>query len=308
MRTAVALLLLIAGPAAADDKIKELAQRWPALKRDGKVSGLMLLGGRQSADLLRQCERWLKDKDPVVRGHVMRVVAGHVPDPQLRKKAEQVVETYVRKQLAARQKREDREFKAIHRKLKRKLPPADQMAAGSKWTDPYDEQRRKLPEEIKEERLHMKLVIAAIESARSPVLRKALLAIFNEHHDPEVLVRAVECFEAWKDYKALVPMADLLRIQQMGREMGGSHVIGEKRWNELRYKWDVYKDEIWWSRPEYVPRTIRPVCKAASAITGAQITSTRSLDGWMLDHEELLRQRGVTLSGAFVRRAETTQK
>ena len=308
MKRATAALLLVAGLARADDKAAALKDRWPKLDRDAKVSGLMLLGDARSANLLRYCDRWLKDKDPVVRGHVLRVVAGQAADPQLARKAEQIIARYVSGQLARRQKREDREFKDLHRRLKKKIPPPDQMTAGPKWTDPYDEKRRKLPNEIREERLHMRLVVAAIRSARAPSLRRTLLQILDEHHDPEVVLAVVECFGAWKDFKALVAMADLLRIQQKGREMGGSDVIGEKRWDELRLKWDVYKDDLWWSRPEYVPRAIRPICKAASEITGANITSARSLDGWLLDHPALLKQRGVVLSTAFVRRAQTTQE
>ena len=307
MGRAVAALLLTAALAHAGDKVAALKESWPGLDRDSKVRGLMLLGDARSANLLRLSDRWLRDKDPVVRGHLLRVVARHTADPRLAKEAGQTIARYVAGELARRKKREDREFKEIRRTLKRKIPPPDQTTAGPGWADPYDEQRRRLPKEIREERLHMRLVVAAIEGTRAPALAKTLLAILDEHHDPEVVVRVVECFSAWKDFKALVPLADLLRIQQMGREVGGSDIIGRQRWNELRLKWDVYKDDLWWSRPEYLPRVVRPICKAASAITGAEITSARALDGWMLDHPALLKQGGVVLSNAFVKRARTTQ-
>lgn len=305
------LLPLLLAPAlfAGDDELADLKQIWPDLGRDSKVRRLMRLGMRRSPDILAQCEVWLKrEKDPVVRGQVARVVAAQTSDDKLRSRAERVLAAYVKSQLAERQRREDGEFADIHGKHREAVPPGNVMKAGADWEDPYDERRRKLPTEIREERLHMREVIAGIESTRSKALRPALMAIFEQHHDPEVLVRVIQCFGAWRDWKALVPMADLCRIQQFGREIGGGDVIGTRRYEKMRLKWDVYKDLLWWSRPEYVPRIIRHVGEAASTVTGARIRSARELDTWLLANEAKLRKRGVVLSAAFKARARISQR
>ena len=181
------------------------------------------------------------------------------------------------------------------------------MTAGANWTDPYDV-NRKLPADILAERLHMREVIAAIESSGSHALQQSLVAIFREHHDPAVLVRVVEAFESSRDWHALADMADLIRIQQHGRTLGGGAVIGHKVYNTMKLKWDVYKDQLWWSRPEYVPRTIRPICKAASKITGVNLRSAREIDGWLLKHVGKLKEHGVVLSSAFIERAGVSQR
>jgi hypothetical protein len=103
-------------------------------------------------------------------------------------------------------------------------------------------------------------------------------------------------------------MADLLRIQQEGRTTGGGDVIGRERFAELRLKWDVHKDRLWWSRPEYVPRIRRPVYAAAKAITGAQVSSARELDAWLLENGAALAKHGVKLSANFRARARGTQR
>ena len=103
-------------------------------------------------------------------------------------------------------------------------------------------------------------------------------------------------------------MADLARIQRYGREIGGSHVIGERRWTEMRLKWDVYKDMLWWSRPEYVPRVVRPICEAASTITGAKLATVKEFDAWLLANADTLKEHGVTLSAAFRHRASVSQR
>ena len=175
--------------------------------------------------------------------------------------------------LSQRARKERDEFEAVCRKHGRKLPPDHEIAAGRDWTDPYDEDRRELPADIRAERALMRGVIAALEAARSDAHYAALVRIFGEHHDPEVLGRVVECFAKWKEWRALPLMADFVRIQQWGRGVGGSDVIGRKQWNEMRLKWDVHKDRLWWSRPEYAPRLIKPICAAASATTGAEVTS-----------------------------------
>ena len=108
--------------------------------------------------------------------------------------------------------------------------------------------------------------------------------------------------------RALPAVADLARIQRYGRDVGGSHVIGEREWRTLRLKWDVHKDRLWWSRPEYMPRVVAPACAAATKITGAEITEVAELDGWLLTHPTELAEHGVKLTDAFKKRAAITQR
>lgn len=300
-------LLLAATFCSADVDLDGLRKGWPNFDRDQKIRALMRLATERSPEILVQYERWLKDRDLVVRGQLLRLIAGHTADHGTQQRAERVISTYLRARLVQRRSREAKEFSALHRKLRKAVPPDNTMTAGVNWKDPYDV-NRKLPTDILAERLHMREVIAAIEGSRSRGLRQSLQAIFREHHDPAVLVRVVEAFELWQDWAALAEMADLVRIQQHGRELGGGAVIGGKRYDTLKLKWDAYKDQLWWSRPEYVPRVIRPICKAASKITGVNLRSATEIDAWLLKHGDELRKHGVVLSRAFRERARVSQR
>ncbi len=305
---ALSALLIAASLCRADVDLAELRKGWPKFDRVKKLRTLMRLRIERSPKTLVQCESWLgKESDFVVCGHLLRVIASHISQSGTRTRAESAVSAYVRKHLAGRRRREAKEFSALHRKLRKKVPPDNVMTAGANWKDPYDV-NRKLPADILAERLHMREVIAAIEGSRSPGLRPSLRAIFREHHDPAVLVRVVEAFELWQDWAALTEMADLVRIQQHGRELGGGAVIGNKRYDTLKLKWDAYKDQLWWSRPEYVPRVTRPICKAASKITGVNLRSATEIDAWLLKHGDALRKHGVVLSRAFRERARVSQR
>ena len=302
------LVLFFAAPAPAAEPLQEVRRQWSKLDRAGKLDGLLRLGAAPSRPGLAQCRTWLKDEDPVVRAHVVRLVAAHCAVQGCRVSAEGLIAEYVKGQLAARARRERKEFEQVCREHGRTAPPGDQIAAGKDWTDPYDEKRRRLPGDIKAERVHMREVIAAVEGVKSPELYPILRSVFDQHHDPEVVVRAVRAFQATREWRALPAMADLARIQRYGREMGGAMVIGKRKYETLRLKWDVHKDRLWWSRPEYVPRAIDPVCEAASAVTGARITTVTELDAWLLANEAALSKHGVKLSAAFKKRAAATQR
>jgi hypothetical protein len=300
-------LLVLAAFASAQDALRETRREWSGLDRPGKIDALLRLGMQPSAAVLKQCGAWLEDKDPLVRAQVVRLVAHCIAFQDLRPAGERMLAAYLKSHLALRARLEKAEFERVCREHGRAPPADDEMTAGRDWEDPYDEKRRPLPVEIKEERAHMREVIAAIEEARAPSLRPLLLRVFEEHHDPEVVVRTVRCFAAWNEWQALAPMADLWRIQRYGRELGGRDVIGRERYEDMRLRWDVHKDRLWWSRPEYVPRVSRPIAEAASAITGASLETCRELDAWLLSHGETLREHGVKLSKAFLRRARTSQ-
>jgi hypothetical protein len=307
-RVALVLVLAHAPGAAEEDLLRETRQRWGGLARAGKLDALLRLCAQPSRAVLAQCRTWVQDPDPVVSAQVIRLVARHHALVACRASAGALLEAHVKRHLAARARREQREFEAVCRKHGRRIPPTSRMAAGPGWTDPYDEQRRALPTGIKAERAHVREVVAALESTKAPELFPALAQVFREHHDPEVLVRTVRAFGALKEWRALPAMADLARIQRLGREMGGAMVIGKTEYETLRLKWDLHKDRLWWSRPEYVPRTIEPICAAASAITGKKIATVVELDAWLLANQAALKARGVKLSAEFRKRAQSTQR
>ncbi|MHC4133474.1 MAG: hypothetical protein ACYS0K_00680 [Planctomycetota bacterium] len=307
-RVALVLALAHAPGAAEEELLQETRQRWGGLDRAGKLDALLRLSAQPSRALLAQCRTWVKDPDPVVSGQVVRLVTRHHALAARRASVRAFLESHVKQHLAARARREKREFEAVCREHGRRIPPTSEMAAGADWTDPYDERRRTLPAEIKAERAHVREVVAALESTKAPELFPALARIFREHHDPEVLVRAVRAFQALKEWRALPAMADLARIQRFGREMGGAMVIGRTEYETRRLKWDLHKDRLWWSRPEYVPRTVEPICEAASAITGRKIATVVELDAWLLANQAVLKARSVTLSAAFKKRAQSTQR
>jgi hypothetical protein len=310
-RLALAVALLAAALGAQDDgaAFEVVKERWPSWSGPQRAAVARRWAKKPSAELLAMVEKWLKaEKDPVAQGALATALLEHNTSKPWRARVKRALEHHVRARLKARAKRERDEFNALHGRLKRKIPPDTEMAAGRNWTDPYDESRRKPTPEINAERASMREIVAAIEKSNDRALLPVLLAVFSEHHDPEVLVRIVEAFGKRRDWKALLPLTDLARIQVVGREVGGSHVIGEKRWNTMRLKWDVYKDELWWSRPEYVPRVVRPALQAANAITGAEIGSVAGLDAWILANAKQLRKHGVVVSDAFRHRASRSQR
>lgn len=307
-RVALVLALAHAPGVAEENLLEKTRQRWGSLARAGKLDALLRLSAQPSRAVLVQCRTWGQDPDPVVVAQVVRLVARHYARKDCRAAARKFLEAHVQQHLAARARREQQEFEAVCREHGRQIPPTSRMTAGSGWTDPYDEGRRTLPTEIKAERAHVREVVAALEGTQAPELFPVLAKIFREHHDPEVLVRTIRAFQAGKEWRALPAMADLARIQRFGREMGGALVIGKTEYETLRLKWDLHKDRLWWSRPEYVPRTVAPICEAASTITGARIATVVELDAWLLANERLLKARGVRLTAGFRKRAQSTQR
>jgi len=293
---------------ADEETFKQLKKKWRTSSADRRIEELARLETLQTGALVRQCKTWLDDKNIRVRTAVVRVVARCATDSKLRAASEKIVSDYLTRHLGDRAKREKSEFAKICKKHGRKIPSDTEMAAGADWKDPYDEQRRQLPGTILAERIHMRELIAAVEQARMRGLRPLLVRVFATHHDPEVLVRLVKLFNAWGEWRALPAMADLARIQQFGRRVGGKDVVGAQLYEIQRLKWDVHKDRLWWSRPEFVPRVSRPITQAASTITGTEIRTARELDGWLLSHGSELKAKGVTLTGSFKARARATQR
>ncbi len=308
---ALPLLLLLATAVSGDpasDAAKELKRLWGSLDAPRRIEALRALEPAPSAALLRECKGWLAEKDPAVRGAVAKAAAACATIPTLREQARALLADYLHKQLDARARREQEEFEAVCRKYGRAIPPDNEMAAGADWKDPYDPKRRALPEEIVAERGHMRAVLEAAGGAGGEALRDAARRVFREHHDPEVVALSATCLGTLRAWAALPELADLLRIQSYGREVGGADVIGREPYETMRLKWDVHKDRLWWSRPEYVPRTGKAIREAASAIVGLPLESCGAFDRWMLDHETELAAQGVTLDAAFRRRAASTQR
>ncbi|MEE8104645.1 MAG: hypothetical protein V3T86_03825 [Planctomycetota bacterium] len=304
----MALLAAIAAPSAdADEALEGLDKRWKKLTGDEKIEELGALDNVRSPDLIAYCKRWLADPNVRVRTALVQVLAHTAIDNELRERAEKVLALYLDKHLDWRADEEKREFNRVCKKYGRSIPPDSEMQAGPNWQDPWDEDKRTLPGMILAERKHMMGVLASIEEARCRSLRQQLQRLFREHHDPEVLVRVVKLFGAWKEYRLLPDMADLARIQAEGRMVGGTDA-GNKDYETQRLKWDVHKDRLWWSRPQYVTRVSYPIAEAASKTTGAEIRFARDLDAWILANESLLRKKGVPITSAFRRRAATTQK
>jgi hypothetical protein len=271
----------------------------------------MRLSVRPSAAVLAQCRTWLDDADPLVRGQVARLVSAHGTVPALRTQAIKALVDYVERHLAWRRKQEAREFDRVCREHGTELPPDGRIAAGADWRDPWDEYLRKIADEALAERAHMREVVGALEGFEGDPARSALLAIFAEHHDPEVVVRVIAALGARREWAALQPIADLARIQRYGRAVGGGAVIGAKQWRDLRLKWDLHKDRLWWSRPEYMPRILKPAFEAACAITGEpviEIGSVRALDKWLLDNTDRMKKEGAPLTRDFANRAAETQR
>lgn len=303
-----ALSTLPAAAAPADALLKELKAGWSKLDRMGKLDGLLRLGAHPSRPVLAACRAWLKDDDPVVRGHVARLVAAHAADPALKAEARSLLAGAVERALKERRKREDREFDAVCREHGRTPPPHGEMTAGADWQDPWDEKLREPPRETLEERAQAKELVAALESARDPALHEALHRILAEHHDPEVVLRAIEALGALGEWRALPSLADLGRVQSFGRDITHDVTLDEARYDVLRLKWDVHKDRLWWSRPEYMPRVRRPVLDAAGAITGERFASISDLDAWLLANGAKLKEHGVQLSASFKERAKVSQR
>lgn len=296
-------LLCAVAPARAGDALDEVRAAWPKLDRDGKVAALMRLSGQPSPRVLRQCALWAADDDLLVRGQVIRLAALHFEVPACRAGTRDFLAAQTKAYLDARRLKEEREFDEVCRKYGRAIPPADQMTAGRDWQDPWDEERRELPAEVRQERQFANELVDALAALPAVDAFPSLQRLFVEHHDPEVLVRVVGAFGALGDWRALPDLADLARIQRYGREIGGSVVIGQKAWDTMRLKWDVHKDRLWWSRPEYVPRVVAPALAAAERLTGTRFRDVAALDAWLLAHEELLRGHGVKLTPEFRARA-----
>jgi len=305
------LFLLLAAPAAAGtaaDAVLELKKRWAGLDAAARVEALRALEATPSAALLKECKAWLGDADPAVRGAAARAAAACAALPAERERARALLADHLGRHLDARARREREEFEAVCRKHGRAIPPDDAMAAGAHWQDPYDPQRRPLPPEVLAERALLADLLEAAGGAGGDALRAAALRAFREHHDPEVVARAAACLGALRAWAALPDLADLLRIQSFGREVGGADVVGREAYETMRLKWDVHKDRLWWSRPEYVPRAGPAIREAASAIAGTPLESCAAFDRWMLGHEAELEAHGVRLDAAFRRRAAATQR
>jgi hypothetical protein len=301
----LAVLAALAGAALAGDPAAELAGRWSALDPEARAKALDAL--MPSPSLVARCGAWIADADAEVRLAVVRALLRCVPDRTLRGKAVAAVNAYMEERLDLRAAREREEFAKVLRDYGRKIPPDSEMAAGADWQDPYDPERRKPPPEILAERTHMRGALLALKGVDAKELRVPVLRLFREHHDPEVLRAALDCFAAWRAHEALLDIADLARIQKQGREVGGADVVGREAYETTRLKWDVHKDRLWWSRPEYVPRLYRPLLEAASAIAGSPFSSVRDLDAWILANERALAAKGVRVSAEFRARARTTQ-
>jgi hypothetical protein len=306
--SASAFALRASAGEANEATFQQLKRNWRTFSADRRIEELAKLETLQTGVLVRKCKTWLDDKNIRVRTAVVRVVARCATDSKLRVASEKIVSDYLTRHLGDRAKREKSEFAKTCKKYGRRIPSDTEMAAGADWKDPYDDQRGQLPGEILAERIHMRELIASVEQARMRALRPLLMRVFATHHDPEVLVRLVKLFDAWREWRALPAMADLARIQQFGRQVGGKDVVGAKLYETRRLKWDVHKDRLWWSRPEFVPRVSRPITQAASTITGAEIRTARELDGWLLSHESELKTKRVTLTGSFKARARATQR
>jgi hypothetical protein len=171
-RVALALALAHAPAAAGEGLLEQTRQRWGSLDRAGKLDALLRLRAQPSRAMLAQCRKWVLDPDPVVSGQVVHLVARHHALAACRASARAFLEAHVKQQLAARARRERKEFAAVCRKHGRRIPPTSEIKAGRDWTDPYDERRRTLPDEIKAERAHAREVVAALE-ARGITLRAA---------------------------------------------------------------------------------------------------------------------------------------
>jgi len=310
MTRLAAALALVAARALADpaeDALKELKQAWPSLDAAGRAKGVEALEPYRTPAILAQCKVWIGDKEPAVRAAVVRIVAVYCSDTKLRPPAIGILVAYLDGLLDLRQRREAEEFAAVLKEFGRKIPPDNQMAAGADWEDPYDPKRRPLPPEIVAERAHLRAILAALLEVRAKELRPALMRLFREHHDPEVLASAIACLAAWRMWEALPEIADLARVQSQGRAVGGGDVIGREKYETMRLKWDVHKDRLWWSRPEYLPRLSRALVEAGGAIAGTTLESVRELDAWLLSHEAELAAHGVKLTAEFRARARSTQ-
>jgi len=304
----IAVLILDAG-AYAD--LATARKAWSGWTPKERIGALEELAATPSRTLLRQVGTWLgAEGDAGVRAKLVAVAARHADEEKLARRARRIVEKYVEGHLERRRRREEREFQEVCREHGTTLPPDDEIAAGRNWRDPWDEASRKLPEETLAERVHVLALVAALRAhgAGERVFGPALLRLFEEHHDPKVLVALIEAFGALKEWRALPAMADLWRPLELGRTVGGSHVIGEKRWREMRLKWDVHKDRLWWSRPEYVLHAAAPIRKAARAITGRDFEGVAALDAWLLGNERELKRHGVRLDRAFRRRAAASPR
>ena len=220
MRILLALLLCSLA-LAADDPLADLRKRWKKLDRAARIDGLLRLQSLRTAAVVSQSRSWLKgEEDPLVRAQLVRLLVACGREPDLATRAHKAVADYFDAHLDWRQRQEDREFKLVCKKHGTKIPPGTASGHGSTYEDPYDEERRELPPEIRAERAHMLEVIAAVEQIENDALLKPLMRIFLEHHDPEVLVRVVRSFAERKAWRTLPAMADLWRIQEQGRAVG----------------------------------------------------------------------------------------
>ncbi len=306
------LLCVLAAAPLVHAKPKDVAltaakKEWTQATPSRRVVLVKSLGAQLGSARLEQFARWLREPNALLQAELLDAIVGHALDVKLRPRVEQIMTKFLAAHLKARQKREDKEFAQVCRKHGRRYAEG-KMAAGSDWTDPYDEKKRTLPDDIKNERLFMKRALFAIEKAAMPSLRRTILDIFHQHHDPDVLVACLATMGRLKVWGALPDMADLLRPLEYGREMQGAPTMGARSYDTMRLKWDVHKDRLWWSRPEYVLRTRHPIFDAFRAITGQDLRSSSLIDKWLLNNEETLRKNGVKLTSAFRARTRRSQR
>ena len=305
-------ILIVGLPARADgDDLAALKKRWPQLDRAGRVDACTRLLGRADDKVLRVCEDLLaREDDPVVEGELVRVIAAHgAAVPALRARAARAIVRRADACLDARAKTERAEFEAVCREHGRSIPPGGAQGEGRDWIDPWDEERRTLPEEARHERLRARGLVEALRVIGKPDAAAPLLRFLDEHHDPEVVVATVRALGELHVWGALPALADLVRVQEQGRALGGADVIGQEPYETLRLKWDVHKERLWWSRPEYLPRARLPILEEAGRIVGRDaFRDARGLDRWLLANEELLARRGVELSAAFKSRAAASAR
>lgn len=306
----VVLLAALSARAERDD-LAALKKQWPQLERSGKIDACTRLLGKADAQVLRLCEDLLsREDDPVVEGELVRLIAAHaVAVPELRARAARALVRRADALLDARAKKEKAEFDAVCREFGRTIPPGGAQGEGRDWVDPWDEERRTLPEETRHERLRARALVEALRTIGKPEATAPLMRFLEEHHDPEVVVAAVRAVGELHVWGALPALADLVRIQEQGRALGGADVIGREPYETLRLKWDVHKDRLWWSRPEYLPRARLPILEEAGRIVGRDaFRDARGLDRWLLANEELLGRRGVQLSPTFKSRAAASAR
>ena len=116
MIRALVALAWAASVCAASDDLLQIRESWSTLSRKDKLGALTILEQTLDEAVLAQAEKWLGEKDLVVRAAVVRVVAAHVGVERLKPRVQATLARHVKDHMDQRARVEKKEFRDVCRK------------------------------------------------------------------------------------------------------------------------------------------------------------------------------------------------